>query len=104
MSKVKDPVVTKSMLDSAIKGAVDDIAGIIDVFATRVDERLVRVEHDIAELKQSHERLLTTIDGFIRRIDRYESEQVARDLEVQRLKAWIQQIAEETGVKLKGQL
>lgn len=43
---------------------------------------------------------MNTIDGFISRIDRYETELIARDHEIARLKRWITEIAEKTGVKL----
>lgn len=102
MSKANDPVVTQSVLEKTIKSAVDDIAGIIDVFASRIDDRFNRLEARMDRVEASLERLNNTIDGFVKRIDKYETEQVARDAEVQRLKRWIEQIADETGVKLNG--
>ena len=86
----------------------------IDKKFEKVDEQLNKIatisiknEHDISELKNdikyikdSHEKLMNTIDGFIARIDRYETEQLARDHEVARIKRWVQQIADKTGVKL----
>jgi predicted nuclease with TOPRIM domain len=102
MSKVSDPVVTKSILDETIKSAVDDIANIIDTYTSRIDERLKRIESDIVDLKASHDKLLNTIDGFLKRLDEVETEQTARDAEMLRVKQWVKQIADETGVKLKG--
>lgn len=102
MSKLEDPVVTKLILDETIKSAVDDIADIIDVFATRIDERLDRLEERMDRIERSLDTLTRTIDGFIKRLDQVETEQLARDAEVQRLKGWIEQIAKETGVKLEG--
>ncbi len=110
MNKVNDPVVTQSMLAKALeknnktlsKTIIDEIGGIIDVFVTQIDTRFNKVESDIADIKSSQDSLVRTIDAFIKRIDNYEIEQVARDAEVQRLKRWIEQIAQETGVKLIG--
>lgn len=102
MTKVSDPIVTKSVLDNALKGTVEEIAGIIDVFASRMDARFIKIEKDIADIKNSLDELTRTIDGFVKRLDQVETEQVARDAEVQRMKTWIQQIAKETGVKLEG--
>ncbi len=102
MSKINDPVVTKAVLDSALKSTVEEIAGIIDVFASRMDARFNILESRMDKVEASLDRLAGTVDGLIKRIDRYETGQVARDAEVQRMKRWIQQIAKETGVKLKG--
>lgn len=110
MNKANDPVVTQSMLAKALeknnktlsKTIIDEIGGIIDVFVTQIDTRFNKVESDIADIKSSQDSLVRTIDAFIKRIDNYEIEQVARDAEVQRLKRWIEQIAQETGVKLIG--
>lgn len=69
-------------------------------FADNVDERFTSLENRIDKLEASHDRLLNTIDKFIGRIDNYETEQVARDHEVARLKRWVEEIAKQTGVKL----
>ena len=44
--------------------------------------------------------LTSSIDGFIKRIDHYETEQAARDHKIDRLERWIEEIAKKTGVKL----
>lgn len=64
------------------------------------DARLDRIEARIDKLEASHSRLMDTIDGFIKRIDEYETELVARDHKIQRLERWIKQIAKKTGVEL----
>lgn len=86
-----------------INGKFEKVDKQLDKIATIA----IKNEHDISELKSdikyikdSHERLMNTIDGFIGRIDRYETEQLARDHEVARIKRWVQQIADKTGVKL----
>lgn len=110
MNKVSDPVVTKSVLKSELDEAfaknnkiiIDELSGIIDIFATRMYARFIKIERDIADIKNSLDELTRTIDRFVKRLDQVETEQTARDAEVQRMKAWIQQIAKETGVKLEG--
>ncbi len=112
MNKVNDPVVTQSVLKKELDEAfaknnkliIDEIGGILDIFANQIDERFNKIEERMDAFDQKLEQLTRTIDGFIKRIDNYETEQVARDAEVQRLTRWIQQIAKETGVKLKGSL
>lgn len=66
----------------------------------RIERRLGAVEGDLARLNDNYNSLLNTIDRFLARIDHYETEQIARDHEVQRLKAWIEQIAKKLDVQL----
>lgn len=58
---------------------IDDRFTRIDMKLLQMSDRLEAVEHDIADLKSSHDRLLNTIDTFIGRIDRCETERAARD-------------------------
>lgn len=64
------------------------------------DARFDRIEERLVRLEESHNKLMNTIDGFIKRIDDYETELVARDHKIERLERWIEQIAAKTGVKL----
>ncbi len=119
MNKVNEQIITQSMLDRALdkqsKSIVDDIASIINDFSTQVDERFdmlesrmsarfEKIEKAFADLQASHDRLTNTIDGFVKRIDDYEQENLARDRHIARLETWIQQVAKETGVNLKESL
>ena len=81
----------------------DDVNARFDQQDARFDQqdaRLDRIEARLDKLEASHSRLMDTIDGFIKRIDEYETELVARDHKIQRLERWIEQIAEKTGVEL----
>ncbi len=73
----------------------------VDVRFSRVENELAAVKHDVVELKVSHNRLLNTIDGFIGRIDEYETEMVARDRQMERLLAWARKVSEKTGIPLE---
>jgi len=97
MADTNDPVVTKSMLDTA----VEDIAGIIRDFSTRVDERFNKVEADIADLNAKYDHLITTLDGFIKRLDDQEQENAARDAHLERLDRWVRQVAERLQMELR---
>jgi hypothetical protein len=44
--------------------------------------------------------LLNTIDGFIGRIDTYETELAAKDHKIERLERWIQEIASKSNIQL----
>ena len=120
---------TKQDVEEIVDKAVTDLSEIISTFAQQVDtrfnkletkvdaidtrlenveikvisleSRLEHVEHELLELRESHHRLLITIDGFVARIDRYESEQLARDNQFNRLLEWARKVSEKTGIPLE---
>lgn len=61
---------TKKEVQGIVDKAVTDLSEIISTFAQQVDVRFNKVETELSELRESHQRLLNTIDGFIGRIDR----------------------------------
>lgn len=78
---------TKDEVREIVSQAVEDLSQVIANFAQQVDGRFNKVEAEIVELKESHHKLLNTIDGFISRIDSYETEMKARDAQFERLVA-----------------
>lgn len=96
-----DESVTKNDLQRALKGQTDEIVGILQTFTLQIDERFTKIEREITELKDSHNRLLNTIDGFISRIDKYETELTARDNQFAKLLAWARKVSEKTGIPLE---
>ena len=94
-------VVTNEILQAALKAQTDEIVGLLRDFMTQVDERFTHVEKEITELKESHNRLLNTIDGFIGRIDKYETELAARDHQFEKLLAWAHKVSTKTGIPLE---
>ncbi|HEU4965865.1 MAG TPA: hypothetical protein VFT53_00100 [Candidatus Saccharimonadales bacterium] len=86
---------------AATRKDIDEVIGILHTFIQQVDDRFSRVERDIADLKTSHNRLINTIDGFVARIDRYETELAARDSQLERLLAWARKVSEKTGIPLE---
>ncbi len=81
---------TKQEVQVIVDKAVADLSDIIGSFAQQVDARfntlevkavnletrLGGVEKQLIDLRESHLRLLNTIDGFVTRIDHYETEQL----------------------------
>lgn len=63
--------VTKEVLDITIRSQTDEIVGIMQSFMQQIDDRFTKIETDINQLKESHDRLINTIDRFISRIDKY---------------------------------
>lgn len=68
----------------------------IEEFRTEVNTKL-----DEKASQSSMERLISTIDGFVKRIDDNETEQASRDLQFERLLEWARKVSEKTGIPLK---
>src|SRR5882672_9989523 len=92
---------TKEDVQEIVDKAVIDLSEVIASFAQQVDARFNKVEKELAELRESHQRLLNTIDGFIGRIDHYETEQLIRDNQFNRLLEWARKVSEKTGIPLE---
>jgi phage shock protein A len=103
-----DSQITQHQLEVALKknnqelarSIVDEISETMNVIMDRIDERFNKVEKDIIDLKESHDRLLNTIDGFVKRLDEVEIEQTARDAKFERLARWAKEVSEKTGIPL----
>lgn len=84
----------------ATREDIDEVLDVLRDFMQQVDQRFVSIELDISEIKKSHHRLIDTVDGFVGRIDKYETELAARDAKIERLERWIEQIAKKTNVPM----
>jgi len=91
----------KKVLESSLSKQTDELVNLIHVFMDQVDTRFKAVESGIIELKQSHNKLLNSIDGFISRIDKYETELAARDNQFEKLLEWARKVSEKTGIPLE---
>lgn len=92
---------TKEDMREIVREAVDDMSAIIANFATQVDERFNKIEQEQREIRASIDRLTNTIDGFVKRLDEVETEQLARDRQFERLVAWAHKVSEKTGIPLE---
>ena len=88
--------------DARLEKRFDDLADIIGTLAQSMHNEIVELKHDNKELKDTLNRLMNTIDGFIGRIDAYETEQTARDAQFARLLEWAKEVSKKTGIPLKG--
>lgn len=91
---------TKDDVQQIVDKAVDELSGIINNFASAVDERFNKVEARLDKLEASHDRLVNTLDAFLKRLDDIEKDNEARNAQYARLERWVQQIADQTGIKL----
>lgn len=51
--------------------------------------------------RDSIERLVNTLDSFLKRLDDNEIEQSARDMQFERLLEWAREVSKKTGIPLK---
>lgn len=82
------------MSEAATRQDIDEVIDILRDFMKQVDERFT-------EQEKKYDRLINTIDGFISRIDKYETEQAARDIQFDKLLVWARKVSEKTGVPLE---
>ena len=94
MVSTKYRVYTDIMSEAATRQDIDEVIGILRDFMGQVSEQF-----QIQDSK--YDRLITTIDGFIGRIDKYEIETAARDNQFERLLAWARKVSEKTGIPLE---
>lgn len=67
------------MSQAATREDIDEVLDLLHIFMKQVDDRF-------NEQEKKYDKLITTIDGFISRIDKYEIELAARDA---RLRDWL---------------
>jgi uncharacterized protein YdcH (DUF465 family) len=82
------------MSNTATREDVDEVIDLLKVFMKQVDGRF-------NEMEIKYNRLIDTIDGFIGRIDKYETELAARDAQFDRLIEWARKVSAKTGIPLK---
>ncbi len=96
-----------SNLEERLDKRFDDLASLMSGFANDTEARFNKIDLKLAEhdeefkkINAKYDHLINTIDGFIGRIDNYETELAARDHKIERLERWIQEIATKTEIKL----
>lgn len=85
---------TRDEVQEIVNKAVEDLSVIIRELAQSMHE-------EITEVKSSIDRLTNTIDGFVKRLDEVETEQLARDRQFERLVEWARKVSEKTGIPLE---
>jgi hypothetical protein len=101
---MKDVVATKQDLDLLRKDIREDIDEVLDLlrgFMTQVSNKFEEYDGEFRKLNKNYDHLLNTIDSFIGRIDRYETEQTARDSQFEKLLVWARKVSEKTGIPLE---
>lgn len=68
----------------------------VESFRTEMNQKL-----DGKASQASMDRLINTMDAFVKRIDDSEIEQAARDSQFARLLVWAHKVSEKTGIPLE---
>ena len=96
-----DENATKDELKLAMREQTDEIVGVIQTFVQQMDDRFNKIEARLDTLDQKYDHLINTIDGFLSRIDKYETELAARDSQFEKLLEWARKVSEKTGIPLE---
>lgn len=89
------------MSDTATRQDIDEVLNILRDFMKQVDDRFQHIEDRLDKQDKKYDRLINTIDGFIARIDKYETELAARDSQFEKLLVWARKVSEKTGIPLE---
>jgi archaellum component FlaC len=66
-----------------------------------LDKRFAETNERIDGIDRKYDKLMTTLDAFLKRLDDSEINNVARDAQVSRLQRWVEQIAKQANIKLE---
>jgi archaellum component FlaC len=89
------------MADYATRKDIDEVLDVMRSFMHQVSDEFKEVKQEIVDLKVSHDRLLNTVDAFIKRLDEQETENAARDAQFEKLLAWARKVSKKTGIPLE---
>jgi len=89
------------MSQAATREDIDEVIGIVKDFMAQSAIQLDNVNKRLDRFDEKYDHLITVIDGFISRIDKYETEIAARDAQFERLLDWARQVSAKVGVPLK---
>lgn len=89
------------MNDTATRKDIDEVIDIMKDFMGQVADQFNSVNERLDKLDAKYDHLVNTIDGFLARIDKYETELAARDSQFEKLLTWARKVSEKTGIPLE---
>lgn len=89
------------MEQDATRKDIDEVIDIIKTMMGQVSNQFTEIDGKLGTLDQKYDHLISTIDSFIGRIDKYETEIAARDSQFERLLAWAKKVSKQTGIALE---
>ena len=93
--------ILKDELNAALRTQTDEIMNVMQTFIQQVSDSFIDVNKRLDEQDKKYDHLINTIDGFIGRIDKYETELAARDSQFEKLLLWARKVSEKTGIPLE---
>lgn len=90
-----------TMSKVATRQDIDEVLGVLREFMGQVADQFGDVSTRFDEQDKKYDHLINTINGFVGRIDKYESELAARDNQFEKLLAWARKVSEKTGIPLE---
>lgn len=87
-------------VDNKIGKAVDELSEIIGNLAQQMGDAVIELRRENQEMRDTLNRFMNTVNGFMKRLDEVESEQQARDRQFERLVAWAHKVSDKTGIPL----
>ncbi|GAC1502592.1 MAG: hypothetical protein NVS1B10_07420 [Candidatus Saccharimonadales bacterium] len=89
------------MSNQATRKDIDEVIGILKDFMGQASNEFTQIKDRMDKLDEKYDHLINTIDGFVGRIDKYETELAARDNQFERLLVWARKVSEKTGIPLE---
>lgn len=89
------------MSEAATRQDIDEVIGILKDFMGQVSDQHTGVNERLDKIDSKYDHLINTIDGFVGRIDKYETELLARDSQFERLLSGARKVSEKTGIPLE---
>ena len=77
----------------------DQFTKLFKYMTERFDE--IDKKLDTKASQDSLDKLISTLDGFVKRLDDSETEQSARDAQFDRLLEWAREVSKKTGIPLR---
>lgn len=89
------------MEQNATRKDIDEVIDTMKTMMGQISNQFKEVNDKLATLDQKYDHLINTIDSFIGRIDKYETELAARDSQFERLLTWARKVSKKTGIALE---
>jgi len=89
------------MEQNATRKDIDEAIDIMKTMMGQISNQFIEVNNKLATMDQKYDHLINTIDSFIGRIDKYETELAARDSQFERLLIWARKVSKQTGIALE---
>ena len=80
---------------------IDEVIDTMKAMMDQISNQFVEVNDKLATMDKKYDHLINTIDSFIGRIDKYETELAARDSQFERLLSWARKVSKQTGIALE---